>query len=133
MLLGAVVQVLLDAAPLAVGRAHDPGARGLELGGLAAQPLQRLLKLGVEVLIADSELCPLGLNEAPLEEVGAKPALDRVPGDHADNDSREEKEVVVNEDPNWRGLPPHGYNFVPDYNGQTGPPGIGKPEPQHGG
>jgi hypothetical protein len=36
-LLGAVVEVALDPAPLGVGHGHDPGPRGLELGCLAVQ------------------------------------------------------------------------------------------------
>jgi len=126
------VQVALDAAPLAVGRGHDPGARGLEFRGLPAQPVQRLLQLGVELCIVDRELCPLGLDEAPLEEVGAEPALDRVPGDHANDDGREKEEVVVDEDLNRRRLQPYGHDLVADYDGQARPRGIGKTELQHG-
>jgi hypothetical protein len=80
----------------------------------------------------DRELCPLGLDEAPLEEVDTEPALDRVPGDHANDDGREKEEVVVDEDLDRRRLQPYGHDLVADYDGQTRPRGIGKPELQHG-
>ncbi len=38
-LLGAVVEVALDPAPLTVGRRHDPGPRSLEFGRLTARLL----------------------------------------------------------------------------------------------
>jgi hypothetical protein len=44
----------------------------------------------------------------------------------------EEEEVVVDEDLDRRRLQPYSHDLVADYDGQTRPRGIGKPELQHG-
>ena len=68
-LLGAIVEVALDPAPLAVGRRHDPRPRRLEFGRLTAQLLYRGRQRGAELGVVSSEFSPLGLEETPLQEV----------------------------------------------------------------
>jgi hypothetical protein len=113
VLLGAVVEVAFDPATLGVGRRHDAGPRGLELVRLSTHLFERGLKGGVEVHVVFGELGPLGFDETPLEEVRADTALDRVPGDHSDDDGGEEEEFVVDEDLEWRGLHPDRNDLVP--------------------
>ena len=55
VLLGAVVQVALDAAALGVGGGHDPRPRGLQLAGLAAHLVEALLQRGVEVHVVQGQ------------------------------------------------------------------------------
>ena len=80
-LLGAVVEVALDPAPLAVGGRHDPRPRSLEFGRLMAQLLDRGRQRGAELGVVGSEFSPLGLEETPLPEVRSQAAPDGVPGD----------------------------------------------------
>ena len=68
-LLGTVVEVALDPAPLTIGGSHDPGPRSLEFGRLTAQLPYRGLQRGAEPGVVSSEFSPLGLEETPLQEV----------------------------------------------------------------
>jgi hypothetical protein len=59
-LLGAVMKVALDPAPLGTGRGHDPGPRGMEFRGLAAQLHHRGVKRGTELRVMGREFGAAG-------------------------------------------------------------------------
>ena len=80
-LLGAIVEVALDPAPLAIGGSHDPRPRSLEFGRLTAQLLYRGRQRGAELGVVRGEFRPLGLEETSLREVRSQVTPDRVPGD----------------------------------------------------
>jgi hypothetical protein len=77
LLLGAVVQVALDPAPLTVGRRHDPGPRSLQFGRLMAQLLNRGRQRGAELGVVGGQFGPLGFEQAPRPEARSQAALDR--------------------------------------------------------
>jgi hypothetical protein len=79
-LLGAIVEVALDPAPLAVGGSHDPRPRSLELGRLTAQLLHRGRQRGAEPDVVSGEFSPLGLEETALPGARSQATPDRVPG-----------------------------------------------------
>jgi hypothetical protein len=79
-LLGAVVQVALDPAPLTVGRRHDPGPRSLQFARLMAQLLNRGGQRGAELGVMGGQFSPLGFEQAPLREARSQAAPDAVPG-----------------------------------------------------
>jgi hypothetical protein len=80
-LLGAVVEVALDAAPLTVGGGHDPGPRSPEFGRLTAQLLNRGRQRGAELGVVGGEFGPLGFEQAPPPEARSQAAPGLVPGD----------------------------------------------------
>ena len=55
VLLGPVVEVALDPAPLGVAAGHDPGPRLAQLVGLLAQLVQRGLQGGVELGVVEGQ------------------------------------------------------------------------------